>query len=40
MDGYAINYGSYLKIKNQIIKKFKIVGESQLAHRLKESKRI
>ena len=28
MDGYAINYGSYLKIKNQIIKKFKIVGES------------
>ena len=28
MDGYAINYGSYLKINNQIIKKFKIVGES------------
>ena len=28
MDGYAINYGSYLKIKNQINKKFKIVGES------------
>ncbi|MDC0969403.1 molybdopterin molybdotransferase MoeA [Alphaproteobacteria bacterium] len=28
MDGYAINYKSYLKIKNQINKKFKIVGES------------
>ena len=28
MDGYAINYETYLKVKNQNIKKFKIVGES------------